>query len=54
MRTREGVWLGGGRWPAGAHSEMGQDRKLGPMLLMALSANQVQDLGTEPLRGSQV
>lgn len=38
----------------GAHSELGQDRKLGPMLLVASSANQVQDLGIEPLRSSQV
>ena len=38
----------------GAHSDMGQDRELGMMLLVAFSANQVQDLGTEPLRSSQV
>ena len=40
--------------PAGARLELGQDRKLVPMLLGASSANQVQDLGTEPLRSSQV
>lgn len=50
VRTREGVWLGGGRWPMslglqGVHLQMGQDRKLGPMLSVALSANQVKTWG---------